>query len=35
MGKTAVFIISMLNRLDKSPDTLSGVVIVHTRELTV
>jgi len=34
MGKTAVYIISILNRLPKDPKPFSAIIIVHTRELT-
>lgn len=34
MGKTAVYIISILNRLQPNPAPLTGLVLVHTRELT-
>lgn len=33
MGKTAVFVLSILNQLGKEPDPLSALVICHTREL--
>lgn len=33
MGKTAVFCISVLNRLQKDPAPLSALVLCHTREL--
>ena len=35
MGKTAVYIISILNRLAANPQPISAIVIVHTREMTV
>jgi len=35
MGKTAVYIITILNRMPKDLKPLSAIVIVHTRELTV
>lgn len=33
MGKTAVFCISVLNRLQKDPNPISALVLCHTREL--
>ncbi len=33
MGKTAVFCISVLNRLQKDPDASSCLVLCHAREL--
>lgn len=33
MGKTAVFVISLLNRLEKDPQPISGLILCHTREL--
>lgn len=33
MGKTAVFVLSTLNRLDPTPGEVSVIVICHTREL--
>jgi ATP-dependent RNA helicase UAP56/SUB2 len=33
MGKTAVFVISVLNRLQKDPLPISAVILCHTREL--
>ena len=33
MGKTAVFVISVLNRMQKDPSAVSALVLCHTREL--
>ena len=33
MGKTAVFCITVLNRLQKDPESQSALVLCHTREL--
>jgi superfamily II DNA/RNA helicase len=33
MGKTAVFVISILNRLQKDPKPLSALILCHAREL--
>jgi ATP-dependent RNA helicase UAP56/SUB2 len=33
MGKTAVFVITLLHKLDSTPDPVSALVLCHTREL--
>jgi ATP-dependent RNA helicase UAP56/SUB2 len=33
MGKTAVFVLSVLHLLDKTPEPLSALVLTHTKEL--
>ena len=33
MGKTAVFVLSVLNRIDKDADPISALILCHTREL--
>lgn len=33
MGKTAIFVLSILNRMDAKPDPLTALIIAHTREL--
>jgi len=33
MGKTAVFVISVLQRLAKDPLPISAIILCHTREL--
>ena len=33
MGKTAVFVLTLLDQLDEKPDPVSAVVLTHTREL--
>lgn len=33
MGKTAVFVLTLLDQLDESPDPCSAMVLTHTREL--
>jgi ATP-dependent RNA helicase UAP56/SUB2 len=33
MGKTAVFVLSVLNLLDKAPEPISCLVLTHTKEL--
>eukprot|EP00824_Muranothrix_gubernata_P026863 TRINITY_DN976_c0_g1_i1.p1 TRINITY_DN976_c0_g1~~TRINITY_DN976_c0_g1_i1.p1 ORF type:complete len:356 (+),score=61.38 TRINITY_DN976_c0_g1_i1:307-1374(+) len=33
MGKTAIFVLTVLNRLEKEPEKLSALVLCHTREL--
>jgi len=33
MGKTAVFVASILHRVNKNPEPVSGLVLCHAREL--
>ena len=33
MGKTAVFVLTLLHQLDDKPDECSAIVLAHTREL--
>lgn len=33
MGKTAIFVLSVLNQLDEKSDPLSCLILAHTREL--
>jgi ATP-dependent RNA helicase UAP56/SUB2 len=33
MGKTAIFVLSVLNRMDAKPDPITALIIAHTREL--
>jgi len=33
MGKTAVFVITILQNLDKDPKPVSAIVLCHTKEL--
>lgn len=33
MGKTAIFVLSVLNRMDTKPDPITALIIAHTREL--
>ena len=33
MGKTAIFVLAVLNRMDTKPDPLTTLVICHTHEL--
>jgi len=33
MGKTAIFVLAVLNRLDAKPDPLTALVVCHTHEL--
>ena len=33
MGKTAVFVLTLLDQLDEKPDPVSAVILTHTREL--
>ena len=33
MGKTAVFVLTVLDQLDEKPDPVSALVMGHTREL--
>ncbi len=33
MGKTAVFVLAVLNRLEAKPDPLTTLVVCHTHEL--
>ena len=33
MGKTAVFVLAILQQLEPKPDTVSAIVMCHTREL--
>ena len=33
MGKTAVFVLTLLDQLDEKPDSVSAIVLTHTREL--
>jgi ATP-dependent RNA helicase UAP56/SUB2 len=33
MGKTAVFVLSLLHRIELPPDPCSVIVLSHTREL--
>ncbi len=33
MGKTAVFVSSILHRLNKNPEPVSALVLCHAREL--
>lgn len=33
MGKTAVFVLAILNQLKNNPDTCSALILCHTREL--
>jgi len=33
MGKTAVFVLSVLHLLDKTPEPVSALVLTHTKEL--
>ena len=33
MGKTAVFVLSLLHRIDSESDPFSALIICHTREL--
>ena len=33
MGKTAVFVLTLLDQLDDKPDSVSAIVLTHTREL--
>ena len=35
MGKTAVFVLSLLHQIEAQPGTISAVVMCHTRELAV
>lgn len=33
MGKTAVFVLTLLDQLDESPAPLSALILTHNREL--
>ena len=33
MGKTAVFVLTLLDQLDENPDAVSAMVLTHNREL--
>ncbi len=33
MGKTAVFVLSILQQLDPKPNEVQAIVLCHTREL--
>ena len=33
MGKTAIFVLSVLNRLEAKPDPLTALIMCHTHEL--
>lgn len=33
MGKTAIFVLSVLNRMEAKPDPISALIVCHTHEL--
>lgn len=33
MGKTAVFVLTLLDQLDENPEAVSAMVLTHNREL--
>jgi superfamily II DNA/RNA helicase len=33
MGKTAVFVLSVLQQMDKEPDSVTALILCHTKEL--